>query len=67
MIFIHLKKIYDRVHKELVWCVLGMKRVILKYIKLIKNMYDRFVISLRTGGALHLIFLSLWMCIKEQY
>jgi len=34
---------------------------------LIKDKYDEFVISLRTSGASHLIFLSLWICIKEQY
>ena len=37
MPFIDLEKAHDRIHRE--W-VLEKKGVLLKYIKLIKNMYD---------------------------
>ena len=45
MVFIDLEKTSDRVPKEVMRWVLMKKRVPLKYIKLIKDMYDEAVIS----------------------
>ena len=45
MVFIDLEKTSDRVPKEVMRWVLTKKRVPLKYIKLIKDMYDEAVIS----------------------
>ena len=47
MVFIDLEKVYDRILREVMWWVLENKRVPLKYIKLIKDVYDGVVTSVR--------------------
>ena len=48
MVFIYLKKAYDKVPKEVFWWTLEEKEVTTKYINLMKNMYNNFVASTRT-------------------
>ena len=46
MVFIFLEKVYDRVPREVMWWILE------KYIKLIKDIYDRAITSVRTSGGI---------------
>ena len=57
MVFIGLKKTYNSVLREVImsW-VLEIKGVSLKYIKLIKDMYDRAVISVGTSVGFTSVF-----------
>jgi hypothetical protein len=50
MDFIDLEKAYERVLREVMWWILKKKWVLLKYIKLIKDMYNEAVINVRTSG-----------------
>ena len=52
MIFINLKKAYDRVPRDVLWWVLKKKAVPLKYVNIIRDMYERVVINVRTCGGL---------------
>ena len=52
MVFIDPGKTYDKVRREVMWWVLEKKRVLLKYIKFIKDMYDKAVTSVRTSGCI---------------
>jgi hypothetical protein len=45
MIFIDLEKVYDKVHRNVMWWALQMHKVSSKYITLIKDMYDNIVTS----------------------
>jgi hypothetical protein len=45
MIFIDLEKAYDKVIKNIIWCVLQKYKVSSRYITLIKDMHDNVVIS----------------------
>jgi hypothetical protein len=45
MVFIDLKKAYDKVHRNVMWWALQKHKVSTKYITLIKDMYDNIVIS----------------------
>jgi hypothetical protein len=45
MIFIDLKKIYDKVRRNVMWWALQKHKVSSKYIILIKDMYDNVVTS----------------------
>jgi hypothetical protein len=45
MIFIDLKKTYDKVSRYVMWWALQKHKVSLKYINLIKDMYDNVVTS----------------------
>ena len=51
MVFIYLKKAYDRVSREVLWWVLEKRGVHVRYIKVIKDMYDGVVTSVRTVGG----------------
>jgi hypothetical protein len=48
MTFINLEKVYDKVHRNVMWWVLQKHKVLKKYIALIKDMYDNSVTSVRT-------------------
>ena len=52
MVFIYLQKTYDRVLREIIWWDLEKKRVHVRYIKLIKDMCDRPITSVRTSGSI---------------
>ena len=47
MVFINLKKAYDRVPRDLIWSVLNKLKVPRCYIKIIKDMYEGAVTSVR--------------------
>jgi hypothetical protein len=49
MIFIDLKKAYDKVPRNIMWRALQKHKVSTKYITLIKDMYDNVVTSVRTS------------------
>ena len=51
MVFIDLEKAYDKVHREVLW-TLVKKGVPIKYINIIKDMYENVVTSVRTCGGL---------------
>jgi hypothetical protein len=48
MVFIDLKKTYDKMPNNIMWWTLQKRRVSTKYITLIKDMYDTVVTSVRT-------------------
>ena len=52
IVFIDLEKSYDKVPREVMWWVLEMKEVPLKYIELIKDIYDGSITSVRTSGGI---------------
>ena len=43
MVFIDLEKAYNRVPREIIWQVLEKKGVTKRYMKLVKDMYDRAI------------------------
>jgi hypothetical protein len=49
LIFIDMKKTYDKVPRNVMWWALQKHKVSSKYITLIKDMYDNIVISVRTS------------------
>jgi hypothetical protein len=49
MVFIDLKKAYDKVTRNVMWWALQKHKVLTKYITLIKVMYDNVVTSVRTS------------------
>jgi hypothetical protein len=51
LIFIDMKKTYDKVPKNVMWWALQKHKVSSKYITLIKDMYDNIVISVRTSDG----------------
>jgi hypothetical protein len=51
IIFIDLKKAYDKVPRNVMWWVLQKHKVSSKYITLIKNMYDNVVTSVQTSDG----------------
>jgi hypothetical protein len=48
MVFIDLEKAYDKIPRNLMWWALDKHKVPIKYVTLIKDMYDKFVTSVRT-------------------
>jgi hypothetical protein len=51
MISIDLEKAYDKVPKNIMWWALQKRKVSIKYIILIKDMYDNVVTSVRTSDG----------------
>jgi hypothetical protein len=51
IIFINLKKAYDKVPRNVMWWTLQKHKVSSKYITLIKDMYDNVVTSIQTSGG----------------
>jgi hypothetical protein len=49
MVFIDLDKAYDKVSSNAMWWVLQKHKVSIKYIALIKDMYDNVMVSVRTS------------------
>jgi hypothetical protein len=51
MAFIDLEKAYDKVPRNIMWWALQKHKVSIKYITLIKDMYDNVVTSVRTSNG----------------
>jgi hypothetical protein len=51
IIFIDLKKVYDKVSRNVMWWTLQKHKVSSKYITPIKNKYDNIVTSVRTSDG----------------
>jgi hypothetical protein len=51
MVFIDLKKAYDKVPMNIMWWALQKHKVLTKCITLIKDMYDNVVTSVRTSDG----------------
>jgi hypothetical protein len=50
-VFIDLEKVYDKVSRNIMWWALYKHKVSIKYITLIKDMYDNVVTSVRTSDG----------------
>uniref|UniRef100_A0A8I7BIV4 Reverse transcriptase domain-containing protein n=1 Tax=Hordeum vulgare subsp. vulgare TaxID=112509 RepID=A0A8I7BIV4_HORVV len=51
MVFIDLEKAYDKIPQNVMWWALEKHKVPIKYITLIKDMYDNVVTSVRTSDG----------------
>jgi hypothetical protein len=49
MVVIDLEKVYDKVSRNIMWWTVQKHKVSIKYITLIKDMYDNIVTSVRTS------------------
>ena len=52
LVFIDLEKARDRVPRDMLWWALKKKAVPLKYVSIIRDMYEGVVINVRTCGGL---------------
>jgi len=52
MIFIDLEKAYYKVPREVLWWTMMKNGVLIKYIAIIKDIYDRIVANVRTCGGI---------------
>ena len=57
MVFIDLKKAYYRVHRDVLWYALNKKAIPLKYVSIIRDMYERVVTNVKSYGGLTNVFL----------
>jgi hypothetical protein len=51
MVFIDLKKAYDKMTRNVMWWTLQKHKVSIKYITLIKDMYDNVVTNVQTSDG----------------
>ena len=51
-VFIDLEKAYDKVPRDVLWWALKKKTVPLKYVSIIRDMYEGVVTNVRTCGGL---------------
>jgi hypothetical protein len=51
MVFIDLKKVYNKLPKNIKWWALQKHKVLIKYITLIKDMYNNVVTSVQTSDG----------------
>jgi hypothetical protein len=51
MVLIDLEKAYDKIARKVMWWVLEKHKVSMKYINLIRDMYDNVVTSVHTGDS----------------
>ena len=51
MVFIDLEKAYDKIPRNVMWWALEKHQVPVKYIALIKDMYDNIVTSVQTSDG----------------
>jgi hypothetical protein len=54
MFFIDLEKAYYKILRNLMWWALDKYKVPTKYVKLIKDMYDKVVTSVRTTDGIQM-------------
>ena len=52
MVFIDLEKAYDKMSRKVLWWTLMKKGVLIKYIGIIKDMYDGVVANVRIYGGI---------------
>jgi len=51
MVFIELEKAYDKIPQNVMWWALEKHKFLVKYITLIKDMYDNVMTSVRTSDG----------------
>jgi hypothetical protein len=51
MVFIDLEKTYDKIARNVMWWALDKHKVPTKYVRLIKDMYNNVVTSVRTSDV----------------